>query len=55
MLDPRLKSFCVVSSFVGSVEGVSIVEEYDRLSLYLMLLKYYHYLHPMTKYVIKCS
>jgi hypothetical protein len=28
---------------------VSIIEEYDGQSLYPMLLKCYHYLHPMTQ------
>jgi hypothetical protein len=55
MLDPRLKSFCLVSSFVGREEGVSIVEEYNKLSLHLILLKCYHYLHLMTKSVVKCA
>jgi hypothetical protein len=55
MLNPRFKSLCLVSSFVGCEEGVNIVEEYDKLSLYLMLLDCYHYLHPMAKSVIKCA
>ncbi len=28
---------------------MSIIEEYDGQSLYPMLLKCYHYLHPMTE------
>jgi len=51
MLDPRFKNLCLVSSFVGQEEGVSIVDEYDRRTLYPMLLKCYHHLHPMTKSV----
>jgi hypothetical protein len=51
MLDPRFKSFHLVFSFVGQEEGVSIVDEYDRKTLYPMLLKCYHHLHPMTKSV----
>jgi hypothetical protein len=27
------------------------VDEYDRRTLYPMLLKCYHHLHPMTKFV----
>jgi hypothetical protein len=27
------------------------VDEYDRRIIYPMLLKYYHHLHPMTKFV----
>jgi hypothetical protein len=48
MLDPRFKSLCLIFSFIGYGEGVNIVEEYDIQSLYRMLLKCYHHLHPMT-------
>jgi len=48
MLDPKFKSLCLISYFVGREEGVSIVDEYDRGILYPMFLKCYHYLHPMT-------
>jgi len=51
MLDLKFKSLYLVSSFVGRKEGVSIVDEYDRRTLYHMLLKCYHHLHPMTKSV----
>jgi hypothetical protein len=27
------------------------VDEHDRRTLYPMLLKYYHHLHPMTQFV----
>jgi hypothetical protein len=37
--------------FVGQEESVSIVDEYDRRSLCPMLLKCYHLLHPITKFV----
>jgi hypothetical protein len=30
---------------------IYIVNEYDRRTLYHMILKCYHHLHPMTKYV----
>jgi hypothetical protein len=53
LLDPRFKSLCLVSSFVRQEEGVNIVDEYDRRTLYPMLLKYYHHLHPMIK-SIRC-
>jgi len=49
MLDLIFKSFHLVSSFVGREEGVSIVNEYDRRTLYFMFLKCHHHLHPMTK------
>jgi len=48
MLDPRFKSLHLVSFLVGQEEGVSIVDAYDRRILYLMFLKCYHCLHPMT-------
>jgi hypothetical protein len=50
MLDPKFKSVCFVSSFIGREEGVAIVEEYDSKSLYPMLLKYHHHLHPLEKF-----
>jgi hypothetical protein len=48
MLDPRFKSLHLGSFFVGQEEGVSIVDAYDRRILYLMFLKCYRCLHPMT-------
>jgi len=30
MLDPRLKTFCLVSSLIGHEQGKAIVEEYDN-------------------------
>jgi hypothetical protein len=39
MLDPRFKTFCLVSSFIGHEQGKAIVEEYDKQSLFPMLLK----------------
>ncbi len=55
MLNPRLKNLCLVFSFMGHKENVSIVEEYDRQSLYPMLLKCYHYSHPMAEFKVKSS
>ncbi len=54
-LDPRFKSFHLVSSFIGHEKNVSIIEKYDRWSLYLLLLKYYHYLHPIVESEIGCA
>jgi hypothetical protein len=42
MLNPRLKKLCLVFSFMGHKERVSIVKEYDRRSLYPMVLQCYH-------------
>ncbi len=33
MLDTRLKSLRLVSSFIGCEQGVAIVEQYDTMSL----------------------
>jgi hypothetical protein len=41
----------IISFFVSREEGVSIVDEYDKKTLYLMLLKCYHDLDPMIKFV----
>jgi len=49
MLDPKFKSFHLMSSFIGYEQRVAIFEEYDERFLYLMLLKCYHDLHPMIK------
>jgi hypothetical protein len=51
MLDPRFRSLHLIFSFVGLEECVSIRDEYDRKTLYPMLLKCYHHLHSMTKFV----
>ncbi len=48
----QFKSFHLISSFIGHEEGVNIVEEYDKQSLYLMFLIRYHYLHLMTKFKV---
>jgi hypothetical protein len=47
MLDPRLKSLHLVFSFIGHDQGVAIVEQYDTMSLYFMLMKCYYHLHPL--------
>ncbi len=49
MLNPRFKSFHLVSSFTGKEQGVVIIEEYDKKSLYPMLLKCHHHLHPLVE------
>jgi hypothetical protein len=46
MLDPKFKSLYLISSFIGHEQRVAIVEEYNERSLYPMLLKHYHHLHP---------
>jgi hypothetical protein len=49
MLNPRFKSSCIVSSFVGREQGVVLVEEYDRKTLYPMLVKCHEHLHPLVR------
>jgi hypothetical protein len=49
MLDPRYRSFHIVSSFVGKEQGVVLVEEYDRKSLYPMLVKCHEHLHLLVR------
>jgi hypothetical protein len=46
MFDLRFK---IISSFVGREQGVALVEEYDRKSLYLMLVKCHEHLHPLVR------
>jgi hypothetical protein len=50
MLDPRFKSLRLISFLIGQEQVVSIVEECDQSSLFPMLLKCYHILHPMAKF-----
>jgi hypothetical protein len=49
MLDHRYKSFHIISPFVGKEQGVTLVEEYDRKSLYPMLVKCHEDLHPLVE------
>jgi hypothetical protein len=46
MLDLRFKSLCLVFSFISRIQRVTIVEEYDIMSLYPMFMKCYYHLHP---------
>jgi hypothetical protein len=49
MLDPRLKSLRIISSFVGREQGVVFIEKYDRKSLYPMLVKCHEHLRPLVR------
>jgi hypothetical protein len=51
MFDPRYKSLNMVSSFVEKEQGVGLVEEYDRKSLYPMLVKCHEHLHPLVRLI----
>jgi hypothetical protein len=46
MLDLKLKSPRLVSFFIGSDQGIVIVEKCDIMSLYPLLMKCYYHLHP---------
>jgi hypothetical protein len=52
MLDLKFKNLCLMFSFIDFEQGKVIVEEYDKKSLYPMLLNYYHHLHPLFENVI---
>jgi hypothetical protein len=49
MLDQKVKSLCLVFFFIGHDQGITIVEQYDTMSLYPMLMKCYYHLHPLIK------
>jgi hypothetical protein len=44
-----IKNLCIVSSFVEQDQNVSFVEEYDKKSLYPMLVKCHEHLHPLIR------
>jgi hypothetical protein len=52
MLNSQFNNLCLMSSFVGSEQGISIGKKYDRKSLHPMLLKCYHCLHLVASYEI---
>jgi hypothetical protein len=47
MFDHRFKTFRLVSSYLSKEQRMSIVEQYDKRALYLMLVKLYNHLHPI--------
>jgi len=54
MLNPRFKNLHIVSLFVGREQGVVLVEENDRKSLYPMLVKCHEHLHPLVRLNRNC-
>lgn len=54
MLEHRFKSFCLISSYI-SCEGVTNVEEFDKKSLYLMIVKCHNHLHLVSKSKVGCE
>jgi hypothetical protein len=55
MLNLRFKSLCIISSFVGREQGVVFVEEYERKSLYPVLVKCYEHLYPLVRLNRNCA
>ncbi len=49
MLDCRYKNLHIIFSFVGREQGVALGEEYDRKSLYPMLVKCHEHLHLLLR------
>jgi hypothetical protein len=47
MINSRFKNLCLVFSFIGHEQNVSIVEEYDKIVI-SMVVKCYHQLHPLA-------
>jgi hypothetical protein len=43
------KSLSIVCSFVEREQGVVFVENYDRKTLYPMLVKCHEHLHPLVR------
>jgi hypothetical protein len=50
ILNPIFKSLKLISSLINREQVVSIVEEYDQQSLFLMFLRCHHILHPMVDF-----
>ncbi len=51
LIDLRLKNFHLMSSYIGC-EGVVIVEEYDKKSLYPMFTKCHNHLHHVLEFEV---
>ncbi len=49
MLDLRFKCLRMISSFVEKDQGIAIVQEYDKKSLYPMLVKCYEHLQLFVR------
>jgi hypothetical protein len=52
MIDPRFKRFSLLILCYISHEDVAIVEEYDKISLYPMLLKCHNHLYHALIYKV---
>jgi hypothetical protein len=47
MLDPKFKNLCLIFSYVNKEQRMYIVEQYDKRTLFPMLVKSYNHLHPI--------
>jgi hypothetical protein len=52
MLELRFKSLHLISFYIVHEESVVIVEEYDNILLYPMLIKPYNHLHLVLEFEI---
>ncbi len=50
ILDPGLKTFCLVSSLIVHEQGKAIVEKYYSKPLFPMFIKCYSHLHHLVKF-----
>jgi hypothetical protein len=49
MLEPRFESLRLIFFFTSCELEAAIIVKYDRKSLFPMLLRSYHHLHPLFK------
>jgi hypothetical protein len=54
MLNPRFKSLHMINSFVEREQGIVLVVECDKKSLYPMLVKCHEHLHPLVRLNMNC-
>lgn len=52
MLGPTFKNNCLVLSFIGHEQGVTIVKECDKRFSFPMFLKFHHHSYSMVKYKV---
>jgi hypothetical protein len=50
MLDPRFKTHHFVSSLITCEQGKTIVEKYDKKSLFFILIKCHYHLHSLVEF-----
>jgi hypothetical protein len=50
MLNLRFKTLRLVSSLIGREQGKTIIEKYDKQTLFPMFLKCYYHLHPLVEF-----